>query len=463
MEGRPMEEFYGIDITEIDGFDNLHKPETILRESMKKTAELFGAEESFFLINGSTCGILTALSTVLRRGEILLLARNSHKAAYHGAYLNGLKTEYLYPCLIEEFGIAGGISKEEVKKSLEENPEIKAVFITSPTYDGVVSDVESIAALCHEKGIPLIVDEAHGAHFSFYKEFPKGALACGADLVIHSIHKTLPALTQTALLHVQGKRIEKDRLYRFLKIYQSSSPSYILMSGIEQCVMIMEREGKNLCRTFFENDACFMEATKKLKCLRIFKPSEKEQKKWGMKGFDRGKLIISCKGTSLSGKQLSQILMKSYHLQMEMAFFDYVTAIVTIMDTKEGWERLAKALVDIDARLEAEDGFLTETKKPYFFKKQAQEKKPYTSERLEKAMSIAEALDRDTEIIFLNEAKDKVAGEFVDVYPPGIPLIVPGERYSRELIEQLFSMKKQGLVIEGLIENEKTAKVRTLK
>ena len=223
---------FRLDITEIDGFDNLHHAEGVLLEAQQRAAALYGAEESFYLINGSTCGILAAISACTKRGGRILMGRNCHKAAYHGVFLNGLKAAYLYPETDFVRGINGAVTPETVRKALrEQHPE--AVFLTSPTYDGVVSDIRSIAEIVHKAGAILIVDEAHGAHFAMSPYFPESALSCGADLVINSLHKTMPSLTQTALLHVQGKRVDRERLKMYLGIYQSSSPSYVLMAGMD--------------------------------------------------------------------------------------------------------------------------------------------------------------------------------------------------------------------------------------
>ena len=222
-----------IDITEIEGFDNLHHAEGILKDAQDRAAALYHSEETYFLVNGSTCGILAAVSACTARGGKILMARNCHKAAYHAAYLRGLDIEYLYPEKEDIFGINGGIHEDIVEKALEEFQDIQAVMITSPTYDGVVSNVEKIAQIVHRKGIPLIVDEAHGAHFGFHEYFPKSSVEMGADLVIHSLHKTLPSLTQTALLHVNGNRVDRECLRKFLDIYQTSSPSYVFMAGMD--------------------------------------------------------------------------------------------------------------------------------------------------------------------------------------------------------------------------------------
>ena len=221
---------YEIDITEIDGFDNLHYATGMIKEAEVRGAELYHSKRCFFLVNGSTCGLLAAISAATRRGDKVLVARNCHKAVYHALYMNELQAEYLYPSITKN-GIQGQITAEQVQESLYENPDAVAVILTSPTYEGIVSDVAKIAEVCHEHGIPLIVDEAHGAHFGFGGGFPENAVKLGADAVIMSLHKTLPSFTQTALLHLTSDLIDEKRVERYLSIYETSSPSYIFMAG----------------------------------------------------------------------------------------------------------------------------------------------------------------------------------------------------------------------------------------
>ena len=222
---------YQIDITEIDGFDDLHHAEGILKEAQEQAAKVYHAEETHFLVNGSTAGILSAILGSTRRGDQILVARNCHKSVYHAIEMQELKPVYLYPGFDPEAQLNTEISAEDVRAALERHPGVRAVVIVSPTYDGIVSDVESIAEAVHVHDIPLIVDEAHGAHFGFHPYFPENANQKGADLVIHSLHKTLPALTQTALLHMNGERADRRRVRKYLHMLQTSSPSYVLMAS----------------------------------------------------------------------------------------------------------------------------------------------------------------------------------------------------------------------------------------
>lgn len=430
-----------IDITEIEGFDNLHHAEGILKDAQDRAAALYHSEETYFLVNGSTCGILAAVSACTARGGKILMARNCHKAAYHAAYLRGLDIEYLYPEKEDIFGINGGIHEDIVEKALEEFQDIQAVMITSPTYDGVVSNVEKIAQIVHRKGIPLIVDEAHGAHFGFHEYFPKSSVEMGADLVIHSLHKTLPSLTQTALLHVNGNRVDRECLRRFLDIYQTSSPSYVFMAGMDSCVCLLEKRGGELFESLRRNLEVFYKQTESLGC--IYLANHGLMGKSGIHDFDRSKLVISARNAGFTGNQLANLLRNRYHLELEMAGGSYGLALTSISDTEEGFLRLSEALKEIDACLENKIEKNTE-------------KSTLTIEDIviknEVWCRIHEALESPGESVLLEKAEGKICREFVYLYPPGIPMLVPGEIISREVLGKIRRLVREGYSVQGMAD-----------
>lgn len=422
---------FAVDITEIHGFDNLHHAEGILKEAQERAAHLFGAEESFYLVNGSTCGILSALSACVRRGGKILMARNSHKSAYHGVFLRQLEVSYLYPQLDMEYGVNCGQNPDQIREMLIKSPGIEAVMITSPTYDGMVSDVEEISKVVHSFGIPLIVDEAHGAHFGFHPYFPESAVKLGADLVIQSLHKTLPSLTQTALLHVNGNLVDREKLRTFLGIYQTSSPSYVLMASMDQCVEVLEKRGLELFEGFSRRLEHFYEETRGLTHLHVVSREELEGRKCFR--FDPSKLILSVKCCNMDGNTFAQRLRERYHLEMEMEAATYVLGLTSVMDSEEGFGRLRDALRDMD-----------------------QEVRPKT-ECMEAglpvneiAVTISEAEELPKRTVMLQESCGEISAEYVYLYPPGIPLIAPGERISRKLLDSIEGYRRQGLALQGM-------------
>lgn len=430
------ETLYRMDITEIDGFDNLHHAEGILLDAKKRLAALYDSEESFYLINGSTGGILSAVSACTTMNGKLLMARNCHKATYHAAQIRGLQTQYLHPQIIESAGVTlnGQVQAEDVEAALECDPQIQAVLITSPSYDGVVSDVRAIAEAAHRHGVALIVDEAHGAHFGFHPYFPENSVKLGADIVIHSLHKTLPAMTQTAAIHVNGSLVDRDRLREYLGIYQTSSPSYVLMAGIDRCVQVMTAHGRELMDEFAERLRRFREKTKKLRCVCVMKFPEQIT--------DPSKIIIAIPGKS--GLWLAERLRKEFHLEVEMETAEYVLALTSVADTDEGFERLWRALQRMDAECvkESEDSYECAVKEPM--------KNRIVSEKLNQVLSIAEAKEAKGMSVALTDSAGYVSKEYVYLYPPGIPLVVPGEEIHAELLEKFLEYRGQGMSLQGL-------------
>ena len=438
---------YLIDITEITDFDDLHHSEGLIKEIEEKAAKLYGAEESRILINGSTCGILSAISACVKSGEKIAIARNCHKSVYHGILLNRLKSFYLYPEYIEEYGINGGISSNQVEELLLREPDISAVFITSPTYEGVVSDIGAIAKVVHKYKIPLIVDEAHGAHFYFSEKFPKGALNYGADIVINSLHKTLPCFTQTALLHVQGNFVKREKLRKYLSIYQTSSPSYILMAGIQQCLDFMEKEGAKYLDKLWQNLEEIYVLNKKFTKFTIVNQQIKAYS--SVYDFDLSKIVIVCKDSAVTGEQLKEILCEKYHLELEMSAGNYCLAMTTLADTLEGIQRLKEALIEQDQ----ENVSVAQNKLVSV---------PYTCPKTSAICTLAEAEEKPWEKIEAKASQGRVSAEMVYIYPPGIPILCPGEEISEEVLELMESYCHRGLLFRGM-EDETGKHIRVVK
>lgn len=430
-------DFFRLDITEIDGFDNLHQAEGLIRRAQERAADLYGADESFFLVNGSTCGVLAAILSVTDRENTILIARNCHKSVYHAAFLQEMNLRYIYPEQIEEYDINGAINPADVESALVQYPECRAVVITSPTYEGIISNIAEIARIVHNKGIPLIVDEAHGAHLGLTDSVPENSIRQGADLVIHSLHKTLPSMTQTALLHANGTYVNRTKLRRYLSIFQSSSPSYVLMASMDSCISYVKDnayDGFERMHLYYRN---FIKKMKKCRYIHIAEPELLASGKYCFAAWDICKLVISVKGASISGQKLYDILRDEYHLQMEMPAVSYVLAIMTIADEEDAWKRLADALIQIDGRIEEADivkgaGMADKRAKTY----------PSPAVRLNIAQSQKE--------ILLGQSQGKVSGDFVNLYPPGIPILVPGEIIDEYIIEQIQYNLDMGMNVQGI-------------
>ena len=472
-------ELFAMDVTEIDGFDDLHAPEGLIRELQERIAELYGAEESFCLVGGSTAGILSAVSAALPEGGKLLMARNCHKSAYHAVYLRDFKVSYLMPPILEGYGICDAITPEQVRIALEADPEIQAVLIVSPTYEGRISPVREIAKIVHAHGKILIVDEAHGAHLGLFgrgkndKEgtCPENSCQAGADLVIHSIHKTLPAMTQTALLHVNGCRVDRNRLRRFLRIYQSSSPSYVLMASIDNAMELMEREGDKLWTQFTLRFRRMLEELSACRHFRFLATDvQKDSKTNAMSPSrqDAGKLSIFAGDSGLTGQQIYDILRETYHLQPEMAAGDFCLAMFTVGDAQEGFDRLRDALLQMDGAVDGREARTGNRQKAQGEKAGAWAAADAGSGSGSTRMapqivkSLREAWDAPWEEVALADCEGRIAAEFVNLYPPGTPIMVPGEAFTREWITALERYGDQGLKLQGVFKSKDGRKVRCL-
>lgn len=437
---------YEIDITEIDGFDNLHHAEGIIKDLIERVQSLYHSRKSYLLINGSTVGILAGISACVKKKDRILMARNCHKAVYNAVILNELNPVYLYPQMDGIYGIHGGISPKKIEEMLITYPDTKLVVLTSPTYEGIISDVKEIVRICHARRVPVLVDEAHGAHLGFHKDFPGGSIEAGADIVIHSIHKTLPAFTQTAVMHVNGDMIHEREVEKYLGIYETSSPSYVLMAGIDQCMTLLSEQANELFEAYKNHLDQFYEDMRGLKHLRVMRasdylPDQKEEHQ--IYEIDPSKILISVKNTTITGSELSQRLLDKYKIQLEMSSLSYGLAMTSICDTKEGFERLKHALYKIDDSLKAK-----------------QESIMSLDIKLKQAMIPYEALQMENEVIRLTSAAGRVAANHIMVYPPGIPIVAAGEVINEQVITSLMEANKAGLEVLGLVEEQGEGKVQ---
>lgn len=454
-----VENPFSIDVTEIEGLDELHDPKGIIREAENRASEIYGSDKSYYLVNGATCGIMAAISAVCDYGDTILISRNCHKSVYNAIRLLGLKAVYMMPEWNDELSMFGAVSPEVVKNTLKnymnkDHSRVKAVVIVSPTYEGVVSDVEKIAKLVHKEKLPLIVDEAHGAHFEFvsnvnetisstnYKNIPRPAIRLGADIVVESLHKTLPAMTQCAILHMKKGLVSEKRLDEFVSLYQSTSPSYVFMATMEACIekMDFERDGR-----FIVFKQLVTEYRKKLSELEhIHLVNGDDFKKYSNSDYDYSRLVFSVKNCGIeteegvvpfTGQMFSEMLEREYGQTMEMAGGNYVVAIATIADDKEAFEALYLALDTIDKELmdfayEA-DTLLYETPP-------------------EKRMEIYDAKSRGEIRVPIDDAVGRVSSDFIYIYPPGIPIVTPGEIISRDVIRGIRRSLEFGRNVKGV-------------
>ena len=403
---------YEWDVTEVEGTDDLHDPRGILLEMQNRAASLWGAEKSFVTVNGSTGGLLAAVRAT-GEGEILM-GRNCHKAVYNAVTLCRRRAHYLLPH-------EGEILPAEVEEALEKHENITTLLITSPTYEGVISDIEAIARICRARGVTFIVDEAHGAHLGF--SFGESAVKMGADIVVQSLHKTLPALTQTALVHC--KEAFAPAMARELAVFESSSPSYMLMASADECFAFLASEaGKKAMKDYQSNLLTVREKLKNgLKHFRLLDSPR----------YDMGKLVILTEGTNLSGKALADALREDYKIETEMALPHSLTAMTSVCDTEKELNAFADAVLALDKQASlAPAAVLPALSLP------------------EQACPPWEVRNAEGTLCPLEQTAGKLSLAYLWAYPPGIPLLVPGERVEEALLDTVKHYAQAGIPLRGL-------------
>lgn len=419
-----------LDITEIDGFDNLHDPSGILKDAMRRAARLWGSACAFFLVNGSTCGVLAGIRALTNPGDRVIVARNGHQSVFHALELMELDARYVLPEYDPALGVLGSVTPEAVERALADSPDARLLVVTSPTYEGAVSDIHAIAQIAHARGARLLVDEAHGAHLGFHDFFPAGAVHEGADVVIQSLHKTLPSLTQTAVAHL-GEGIDPDRFQAQLAIFETSSPSYLLMASADACVGWIEQDGKSLFDAWANGLHAFDRAVRDLKHLTL--PGHGAPVSRAMFAFDPGKILISTRGTTLTGLALSRILRDRHNIELEMAARGHALAMTGLIEPEGSLAALAAALLEIDRSCEPADA-------------PDPGEAPFLPDQI---TTIAEAARMAREAVPLAEAAGRVSAQYAWAYPPGIPLIAPGERIDDRFLREARRHTLAGMPLRG--------------
>lgn len=420
---------YSLDITEISGFDNLHHAEGIIKQAQAKAERLYNSRHSFILVNGSTCGILAAVRTVTEYGDEIIMARNCHKSVYNACALNNLTAHYIYPPMDEKTAVSGSIYPHDIEIMLKTYPKSKAVVITSPTYEGVISNIEEICRIAHNVNVPVIVDNAHGAHQAFVDNVIGEPVACGADIVISSLHKTLPSLTQTAVAHINGDFVNAGDFSAELAVFETSSPSYVLMASADRCFDILAEHGVSLFAKYGKRLVDFDEKMKNLKNITLLCHGADCVYNHNFYGFDLGKIVICTKDCGISGVELSERLRREYHLELEMAYSFYAVAMTSICDSDENFQRLIDALSEIDEKLCRNTAQVNSFNVP----------------TLQQSQYSPASLPKNGEILPLEQAVGKISLDHIYAYPPGIPLVVAGEIISKDIVEYIRSLEMCGV------------------
>lgn len=429
---------FKIDVTVFKLVDSLHHPTGPIKKAQELAADAYGSDACFFSIHGTSGAIQAMIMSVVTANDKIIIPRNVHKSVTSGIILSGATPVYMQPELDKKVGIAHGVTPETVKQTLEENPDAKAVLIINPTYYGVATDIKKIADIVHSYNIPLIVDEAHGPHLGFNDKLPMSAMEAGADICAQSTHKIIGALTQGSLLQVRGERVDINRVQQVLSLLQTTSPSYILMASLDCARRQIALNGKELLDKAIKLASYVREEINKIPGFYCF--GKEILNEPGVYALDPTKITITCRDLGITGYDLDMILSNKYHIQMELSDLYNVLAVGSFGDTKENMDALLKALREI-----SEEYYGKGNKKSDFIDIPAipaQVKIP------------REAFNSEKESIAIKESAGKISGEFLMAYPPGIPILCPGEVITKEIIDYVQKLKDTGLYVQGTEDPE---------
>ncbi len=427
---------YEKDINCPEGMDNLLHPHECIKEAQELYAEATNAKYAKFLVNGSTSGILIMITSLLRANDKILLPRNVHKSVINALILSGATPEFIMPEVDKETEIVNQISLEEWKNAIDNNLDAKAIFIINPTYFGATCDLKEIVEYAHSKNMYVLVDEAHGSHFYFNSNLPMTAMECGADMATLSIHKTGGSLTQSSLLLIGGDKVNINDVNDAFNLLTTTSPSNILIASLDASRKFLVFKGQkeidkaiNLCS----------KATELINQIDGFKVLDKQYfLNNGAYDFDKTKLVIRLEKLSINGFQVYKILQKQYHIQIELAETNVLLCLFTIGSKQDDVNRLVKALKEISIKYYSKD-------------KRERNKQMYSFPPLK--LRPRDAYQADEKVVSFENILGEVSKEMIMIYPPGIPLIIPGEVFNKETIKQLTNYRRKKINIISEYKN----------
>ncbi|MBE9068955.1 aminotransferase class V-fold PLP-dependent enzyme [Leptolyngbya cf. ectocarpi LEGE 11479] len=425
---------FRVDLPELPELDDLFAPESVILAAQELAAEAFGAEQTWFLINGSTCGVESALLATCGPGDKVIVPRNAHQSVLSGLILSGAMPVWIAPVYEPRWQLALGVTADVIAAALRQHPDAKAVVVVSPTYEGVCSDIAAIASVVHRYDMPLIVDAAHGPHFAFHGELPPTALRGGADIVIHSAHKVLAAFTQAAMLHVQGERCDRNRLNQALRMTQSSSPSYLLLASLDAARHQMANQGRDL-----------MEQTLTLAKLARSQLHESPlpvlNVSAGTNGFqqDLTRLTVDVFAVGITGFE-ADVWLHDRGVTAELPTLHQLTFIISLGNSRQDIQQLLQGLRQLPSSTVTN----VPTQLPPSFQHCHNVSRPGVSPR--------EAFFASSVTCALEEAVGALSAETVCIYPPGIPQLMPGEPITEQILDSLTVAQACGAHLSGLAD-----------
>ncbi|NLN80933.1 MAG: aminotransferase class I/II-fold pyridoxal phosphate-dependent enzyme [Clostridiales bacterium] len=445
---RELTEFLGercmsLDVNSMKPLDNLTHPTTVIREAEELAAEAFGAGYAFFMVAGTTSCVQTMILATCQKGDKIILPRNVHRSAINALILCGAVPIYVNPAMNHELGISLGMSIENVERAITENPDAKAIFVNNPTYYGICSNLKAITELAHRYGMKVLVDEAHGTHFYFGNQLPISAMAAGADMASVSMHKSGGSLTQSSFL-LTGKNINKDAVRQIINLTQTTSGSYLLLASLDLSRKRLALDGE---RIFDKVNEMAQYARNEINDIgRYYAYSRELINNDTIFDYDKTKLSINTLNIGLAGIEVYDILRDEYDIQIEFGDIGNILAYISVGDSYKDIERLVGALSEIARR--------------YGRDKAGMMRHEYISPRV--AVTPQKAFYADKQPLPIAESSGRISGEFVMSYPPGIPILAPGEEITPEIIEYINYAKEKGCFLTGT-QDLKVETIRVLK
>lgn len=425
-------EMFGLDVTVFPEVDSLHDPIGPIKKAQQLMADAYGVEQSFFLVNGSSSGNMAMIMAACRPGESLIISRNAHKSTLGGIVLSGVWPIWIQPTVDQNLDVLFDSTPEQIEKALKQFPEAKAVFVTSPTYNGITTNLKRIAEICHARGKVLLVDEAHGAHLKFNKNLPMSAIDAGADLVVQSTHKILSAISQGSALHFNTKLIDVNRVKRIVSMLQTTSPNYLTLASLDLARWQMVEQGEKIMDKLLQNTERARNSINRLQHFTCLTRSEIRGRGFDL---DTTKLTINVTRSGYAGQHISEILAKDYNIQVDAADLFNLIAITGVGTDRQDLDRLVAALEEIDHMKQgaAQNWVLN-----------------IPSLSTELVMN-----PRDVFLLYsskrvpLRKAIGHISAQPLTPYPPGIPVLIPGERVTTEIVEYLEDLTERAVRVSG--------------
>lgn len=424
-----------IDLINIAPLDDLHHPKTIIKDAHQLAAQAFHADETFFSVQGTSTAIMAMIMSVVGPDDKILVPRNVHKSIMSAIVLSGAHPIFIHPEFDEMFGIAHGITPSAVERALSLHPDTKAILVINPTYFGVAGDLESIVKLAHGKEIPVLVDEAHGVHIGFHNDMPLSAMQAGADLAATSVHKLGGSLTGSSVLNVRRGLVSPDKVQTVLSMLTTTSTSYLLLASLDCARRHLAINGEAMNRRALELSTRMRMGLAKLPYLAVFGESDLHSS--ATFAFDPTKVLISVKGLGISGHLVEEFLREEHRIEVELSDLNNILLIITSGDSEETIDALLTGMTELVERYR-DTGAKTTSHSIMLPDIPAL------------ALSPRDAFYEETETIPLAQAVGRISAEFMMVYPPGIPIFIPGEMITTDNLAYIKENIEAGLPVQGL-------------